>query len=40
MANEGVIHWFRKWQEIENKERDQYKEAVRTINTELTAKLV
>ena len=35
----GVIRWFRKRREVENKERDQYKEAVRTLNTELMAKL-
>ena len=29
----------RKWQEIENKKWDQYKEAVHTLNTELMAKL-
>ena len=39
VANEGVIRRFCKHQEIENKERDQYKEAVHTLNTELTAKL-
>ena len=31
--------WFRKRQEIENKERDQYKEVVCTLDTELIAKL-
>ena len=39
VANEKVIYWFRKRQEIENKERDQYKEAVWILNMELTAKL-
>lgn len=39
MANEGVICWFWKCQKIENKERDQYKEAICTLNTKLTAKL-
>lgn len=34
-----VIRWFRKRQKIENKEWDQYKEAVRTLNKELTTKL-
>nr|POE54867.1 hypothetical protein CFP56_42037 [Quercus suber] len=38
VANEGVIRWFRKSQEIENKERAQYLEAVRTLNQELTTK--
>lgn len=36
IANEGVICWFRKHQEIENKEWDQYKEAIHTLNEELT----
>lgn len=35
VANEGVICRFRKCQEIENKERDQYKEAIHTLNEEL-----
>ena len=39
MANKGVIRRFRKRQEIKNKERDLYKEAVRTLNMELTEKL-
>ena len=39
VANKGVIRRYCKRQEIENKERDQYKEAVRTLNTELIAKL-
>ena len=39
VANEGVIQWFRKRQEIENNERDQYKEAIHTFKKELTAKL-
>ena len=39
MANEGVIRRFRKRQEIENKERDQNKEAIRTLNIELMGKL-
>lgn len=36
VANEGVIRQFCKRQEIENKEWDQYKEATRTLNKELT----
>lgn len=36
MANKGVICRFHKCQEIENKERDQYMEAVCTLNKELT----
>ena len=36
MANERVIRQFRKCKEIENKERDQYKEAIHTLNKELT----
>ena len=39
MANEGVIQQFRKRQEIENKEKDQYKEVVWTLNMELVVKL-
>ena len=39
VANKGVIRRYCKSQEIENKERDQYKEAARTLNMELTAKL-
>ena len=39
VANEGVIQQYCKHQEIENKERDQYKEVAHTLNTELTAKL-
>lgn len=39
VANEGVIHRFWKRQEIENKEKDQCKEAVHALNTELMAKL-
>ena len=35
-AQEGVIRRFRKRQEIENKERDQYKEVICTLNEELT----
>ena len=38
MARERVIWLFCKRQEIENKERAQYSEAVRTFNQELTAK--
>ena len=38
VASEGVIRQFRKHQEIENKERAQYSEAVCTLNQELTAK--
>lgn len=36
IANEGLICQYRKRQEVENKERDQYKEAVRILNEELT----
>lgn len=36
-AREGVICQLLKRQEIQNKEMDQYKEAVRTLNKELTA---
>lgn len=39
VANEGVLYQFWKRKEIENKERDQHKEDVCTLNTELTAKL-
>ena len=39
VANEGVIQQFRKRQEIENKEKDQYKEVVWTLNMELVVKL-
>ena len=39
VANEGVIQQFRKHQEIENKEKDQYKEVVWTLNMELVVKL-
>ena len=39
MANERAICRFRTCQEIKNKERDQYKEAVWILNMELTAKL-
>ena len=39
VANEGVIRQFHKCQEIENKERDQNKEAIRTLNIELMGKL-
>ena len=39
MANEGVIWRFHKHLEIKNKERDQYKEAIHTLNEELIAKL-
>ena len=35
-VEEGVIHRLRKCQEIQNKEMDQYKEAIRTFNKELT----
>jgi len=38
VANEGFIHRFRKYQEIEKKERAQYSKAVHTFNKELTAK--
>lgn len=34
---EGVILLYRKRQKIENKEQDQYKEPVRTLNEELTS---
>ena len=34
---EGVILLYRKRQKIENKERDQYKEPVRTLNEQLTS---
>ena len=40
MANEGVICRFRKCQEIENKEWEQYIEAFHTLNKELMAKIV
>ena len=36
VAQEGVIRWFRKCQDIHNKEMDQYKEVVRALNKELT----
>ena len=36
VAQEGVICWFRKCQDIHNKEMDQYKEVIRTLNKELT----
>lgn len=39
VANEGVIWRFHKRQEIENKERNQYKDVVCTLNQELTTKL-
>ena len=39
MAIEGVIRRFRKHQKIEKREWEQYKEAVCTLNKELTAKL-
>ena len=34
----GVIYQYRKPQEIENKERDQYKEVVHIISEEMMAK--
>lgn len=37
-AHEGMIHQFRKCQEIENKERAQYVEAICTLNKDLMAK--
>ena len=37
IAREGVIHRLQKHQDIQIKEMDQYKEAVRTLNKELTA---
>lgn len=40
VANEGVFWWFRKHQEIQNKEWAQYAEAVCTLNKELTVKTV
>lgn len=40
IANEGVICQFRKHQEIQNKEQEQYKEVVHTLNKELSMKLV
>lgn len=39
IAKEGVIRQYRKHQEYEAKERDQYKEAACTLNVELTMKL-
>ena len=39
VANKGLIPRFHKCQEIENKEKDQYKEAIHTHNMELMAKL-
>ena len=39
VANEGVDQRFYKCQEIKNKEKDHFKEAVCTLNTKLTAKL-
>lgn len=39
VANEGVIRQYHKRQEIENNERDQYKEAICILNEELTATL-
>ena len=39
VAKEGVIRRYCKRQEYETKERDQYKEVVRTLNTELMVKL-
>lgn len=36
VVNEGEICRFCKCQEIKNKERDQYKKVVRTLNKELT----
>lgn len=37
IANERVICQYRKRQEIENKERDQYKEGICILNEELMA---
>ena len=37
ITSKGMIRRFRKHQDIQNKEMDQYKEAVRTLNKELTA---
>lgn len=39
VANEGVIHRFRKCQKIENKEKDQYKDVFHILNIELTTKI-
>lgn len=39
IANEGVIYQFRKHQEIQNKEQEQYKEVIHTLNKELSMKL-
>ena len=39
VANEGVIRRFRKRQEIENKEKEQYKQVVRILNKKLMATL-
>ena len=36
VANDGMICRYRKRQEIENKEWDQYKEAVHILNEKLT----
>lgn len=36
VGQEGVICRYQKHQEIENKECDQYKEALRILNEELT----
>lgn len=36
VANKGVIRQFRKRQEIENKELDQYEETIRILDEELT----
>lgn len=39
VTNEGVICQYHKRQEIENNERDQYKEAICILNKELTTTL-
>ena len=36
VTKKGVIHQLQKCQDIQNKKMDQYKEAVRTLNKELT----
>ena len=39
IAKEGVIRRYRKYQDYKTKERNQYEEVVRTLNTELIVKL-
>ena len=36
VIGEGLIRWLQKCQDIQNKEMDQYKEVVHTLNKELT----